>query len=198
VGLVLAAGLGRRLGRGPKAFVRLDDETLLERAVSRSRRVGVGTIVAVLPPGPDPVGLPAGIVVVRNPRPETGPVGSACLGVAAMPEGTTCALLYPVDHHAVTDEDVARVLGAVEGAPPGTARVMPRFEGRGGHPVALLAPALAALRAVTDPAATTLRDVLNEAGPIVHVDGVGAGVRQNLNFAADLPSEGRSLATESQ
>ena len=31
VGLILAAGRGRRLGKGPKAFVRLDEETLLER-----------------------------------------------------------------------------------------------------------------------------------------------------------------------
>ncbi len=198
VGLVLAAGQGRRLGRGPKAFVTLDGETLLERAVARLRRIGVSTIVAVLPPGPDPVTLPAGLIVVRNPHPETGPLGSACLGVAALPEACRCALLYPVDHHAVTDADVSQVLTAIEGAPRSAARIVPRFEGRGGHPVALLPSALIGLRAVIDPAATTLRDVLSEAGSIVHVDGVGAGVQQNLNLAADLPSDGPLLATEAQ
>jgi len=196
VGLVLAAGQGRRLGRGPKAFVRLDGETLLERAVSRMRRAGLDTVVAVLPAGPDPIALPAGLLVARNPHPQTGPLGSACLGVAALPEGTHCALLYPVDHHAVTDGDVARVLAAIQAAPPGTARVVPRFEGHGGHPVALLMPALEALRAVREPAESTLRDVLAAAGSVFYVAGVGAGVRSNLNSAADLPSNVRPLASE--
>ena len=198
VGLVLGAGLGRRLGRGPKAFVVLDGETLLARAVARFRRVGVETIVAVLPPEPDPAAPPGGLVVVRNLQPETGPVGSACLGVAAMPEGVECALVYPVDHFAVTDEDLSLVLSRVASVSPSTARVVPRFEGRGGHPVALLPPALEALRAVTDASATTLRDVLSAAGPAAYVDGVGEGVRRNLNLAADLPSGQRPLATEAQ
>ena len=198
VGVILAAGQGRRLGRGPKAFVRLDGETLLTRAVARLRRVGVETVVAVLPRGPDLAAVPSGVVVVRNLHPETGPVGSACLGVAALPEGTSCVLVYPVDHHAVTDEDVSLVLDAVASAPSSTARVVPRFEGRGGHPVALLAPALVALRAVTDPAVTTLRDVLLGAGAVVYVDGVGPGVRRNLNSPADLPSDEPPLATEVQ
>lgn len=197
-GLLLAAGQGRRLGRGPKAFVQLGGETLLERAVARLRRVGVDAVVAVLPPGPDPVPLPADLIVVRNPRPETGPLGSACLGVAALPEACRFALLYPVDHHAVTDEDVSQILGAVEGAPPTAARIVPRFDGRGGHPVLLLPSALMALRAVADPASSTLREVLDEAGTVVHVEGVGSGVQQNLNFAADLPHEGGPLATEAQ
>ena len=61
-GLLLAAGQGRRLGRGPKAFVQLGGETLLERAVARLRRVGVDAVVAGLPPGPDPVPLPADLI----------------------------------------------------------------------------------------------------------------------------------------
>ncbi|WP_177228228.1 IspD/TarI family cytidylyltransferase [Hyphomicrobium facile] len=45
--LIQAAGSGVRLGLGPKAFVRLDDCTLLERAVRLANRVAASTIVAV-------------------------------------------------------------------------------------------------------------------------------------------------------
>lgn len=45
--LIQAAGSGVRLGLGPKAFVRLDDCTLLERAVRLAKRVAASTIVAV-------------------------------------------------------------------------------------------------------------------------------------------------------
>ena len=196
--IVLAAGQGRRLGRGPKAFVRLDDQTLLERAVARARRCGASSVIVILPPGPDPMPLPDDLVVLRNERGETGPLGSACLGVRALPEGVDAALLYPVDHHAVLDTDVVAVLAAVAQAPPGAARVVPRHGGRGGHPVLLLPPALTALASVADPAASTLRDVLAQAGPIHHVDGVSSGVRQNLNTPSDLPQDARSLATEAQ
>jgi nicotine blue oxidoreductase len=196
--VVLAAGQGRRLGRGPKAFVRIGGQTLLERATARLKRAGVTLVVAVLPPGPDPVALPDDLVIVRNPRWESGPLGSACLGVAGLPPGVRRVLLYPVDHHAVTDEDVLQVLAGIHSAPRGTARVVPRYEGRGGHPVALLPAAVSALGAVDDPDSTTLRAVLDAAGDVHHVDGVGPGVRQNLNTQTDLPPGERSLATEPQ
>lgn len=46
-GLVQAAGSGTRLGLGPKAFVKLDGETLLERAVRLLEDVVDAIIVAV-------------------------------------------------------------------------------------------------------------------------------------------------------
>ncbi|MFA5955090.1 2-C-methyl-D-erythritol 4-phosphate cytidylyltransferase [Hyphomicrobium sp.] len=45
--LVQAAGSGVRLGRGPKAFVRLGDRTLLEHAVRLAKKISKSTIVAV-------------------------------------------------------------------------------------------------------------------------------------------------------
>ena len=46
-GLIQAAGSGTRLGLGPKAFVKLDGETLLERAVRLAKSVVASVIVAV-------------------------------------------------------------------------------------------------------------------------------------------------------
>ena len=197
-GIILAAGMGRRLGLGPKAFVSLGGASLLEQAVSRLRRCSVDPIVVVLPPGPDPITLPEGLIVVRNGSPESGPLGSACLGVRALSKAVQAALIYPVDHHAVTDQDVARVISSLGEVSPDVGRVVPRWNGRGGHPVLLMTSALRALREVGDSTAVTLREVLDSAGAVHSVKAVSGGVRRNLNLPSDLPAEGRSLASEPQ
>ncbi len=48
-GLIQAAGCGNRLGLGPKAFVKLGGQTLLERAVALLLKCTDGVIVAVPP-----------------------------------------------------------------------------------------------------------------------------------------------------
>ena len=184
-GIVLAAGMGRRLGLGPKAFVALDGVSLLEHAVSRLRRCGLAPIVAVLPPGPDPIALPEGLVIVRNGSPESGPLGSASLGAHALPSALKSALLYPVDHFAVSDEDVMAVLEVRSHVSPEVGRVVPRWQGRGGHPVLLMSKALEALREIIDPKAQTLREVLDASGPVYGVQAATSGVRRNLNKADD-------------
>lgn len=45
--LVLAGGAGERLGRGPKAFLRLNGQTLLERAVDLGRQLAPRVTIAV-------------------------------------------------------------------------------------------------------------------------------------------------------
>ncbi len=45
--LIQAAGMGARLGRGPKAFIVLDGRTLLERALDLVRNVATSVVVAV-------------------------------------------------------------------------------------------------------------------------------------------------------
>ena len=198
-GVVLAAGLGRRLGRGPKAYLRIGGESLLERAVSVLRAGGVERIAVVLPP-PEHGGadLPAGVRGVRgvhNPTPESGPCASAFLGLEALEQDAPVDLLvlHHVDHAAVEAADVAIVLSAAREAPAGTARVIPTSAGRGGHPIAVLRPGVEAIRALSDPARTTLREVLDAAGDALRAP-AGPGVLRNLNTPEDLsvvdPSEG--------
>jgi nicotine blue oxidoreductase len=195
---VLAAGRGSRLGLGPKAFVHLDGEALLVRAVERLRRFGVAPIVAVLPPGPDPIALPSELIVVRNYDVDTGQLGSTCLGLDGLSTDLDAVIVYPVDHYAVTDADLATLFEARALISAECARIVPRWSGRGGHPVMLLPPALQALRAVADPGATTLRHVLEGAGATHDVKALTGGVRQNLNTPADLPTGVGSLASEPQ
>ena len=136
--------------------------------------------------------------MARNPHPESGQLGSTCLGIEALPGDVRTVIVYPVDHYAVSDDDVTLILSAVDHCGPEVGRIVPRFEGRGGHPVVLLPPAVAALRAGPDPAQSTLREVLDVAGSVYAVHGVGAGVRRNLNTPTDLPESGASLARETQ
>ena len=187
-GVVLGAGLGRRLGRGPKAFLRIDGESLLERAVSLLSEGGIHRIAAVLPPVSCAVeGEPTRIVRVTNPEPESGPCASAVMGLAALEKEAPVELLvlHHVDHAAVEASDLAVLLRAAREAPAETARVVPTCGDRGGHPIAILGPGLEALRNTADPTSTTIRDVLREAGAALRVP-AGPGVLRNLNTPSDL------------
>jgi len=189
-GVVLAAGLGRRLGRGPKAYLRIGGESLLERALSLLRQAGVDRIAAVLPPSERDAGDgPAGVLNVHNPDPDSGPCASATIGLEALDGDAPVELLvlHHVDHAAVTAADLEALLEAARAAPPETARVVPTSAGRSGHPVVLLGPGLEALRDVSAPAETTLREVLQAAGTALRVP-AGPGVLRNLNTPADLSS----------
>ncbi len=83
-GLVLAAGLGRRLGGLPKASVFFEGKTLLERAVTNLQEAGCTPVVAVIPPlqDPRPPRYPQreAVVFVPNPEPEKGLGFSLALG----------------------------------------------------------------------------------------------------------------------
>ncbi len=181
--IILAAGRGRRLKRGPKAFVRLaEGDTLLERACATLRGGGVRRLVAVLPPGPDPAPLPPRVRIVRNPDSGSGPLESARLGLAALGE-VAVVLLYPVDHPDVEDRDVAALVEAARHVDSETARVVPVHAGRSGHPVAVVGPGLGALRAK---GGSHLREVLRAAGSTVHVPVGGPGILRNVNTERDL------------
>ncbi|MGM0578876.1 MAG: nucleotidyltransferase family protein [Myxococcota bacterium] len=186
--VILAAGRGRRLGRGPKAHVDLDGRTFLEHVAERLERAGWAPRIAVLPPdGPSPHPIP-GLRTVANPRPGDGPLSSVILGVDAL-DTPDAVLVQPVDHPRVAVEDLRRLRAALEEAPPHAARVVPSFGGRRGHPVVLTSRALAALRGVSEPASTTLRDVLVAAGDIVEVPATTDAVLRNVNTPAALRAE---------
>jgi nicotine blue oxidoreductase len=85
-GLVLAAGAGTRFG-GPKALVRLDDETLVERAVRTLRAGGCDPVVVVLGARAADVRGAADLedaVVVENPAWATGLASSLRCGLEAV------------------------------------------------------------------------------------------------------------------
>jgi len=112
-GIVLAAGLGRRIG-GPKALLSLDGRTFLERAVRAFTEAGLEVVVVVNPvvDAAVPKGaLSARLVVNPDPDQQNGMFGSVRLGVCeALKLGARGALLLPVDLPLVTSEDVRAVV----------------------------------------------------------------------------------------
>ncbi len=77
--MILAGGKSSRLGGVPKAQLRYDGATLLERAVAAV--CGAGRVVVV---GPDPGTLPDGTLTAREDPPFAGPAAAIAAGLAAL------------------------------------------------------------------------------------------------------------------
>lgn len=147
VGIVLAAGAGRRMG-GPKALLRLEGEPLVARAVRTALLGGCGRVVAVLGSSADsarPIAEAAGAHVVVNTLWREGMGASLRAGLATaarvVPEAKA-ALVMLVDQPYITSAAVSAVLGARQN--PDDAADLDEsilaaaaYDGRRGHPVLL-------------------------------------------------------------
>jgi CTP:molybdopterin cytidylyltransferase MocA/precorrin-6B methylase 2 len=149
-GLILAAGAASRFG-SPKIDARLDDRSLLDHVIGATAAAGLGRLVVVVHGGAPPADavetaadsaakFPAGVHVVRNPRPADGLSSSLRLGLAALsgagPE-VQAALVLLADQPLVRPEVVAALLSA--DVPPDRTIVVPRYaEGGGPNPALLL------------------------------------------------------------
>ena len=141
VGLVLAAGAGRRMG-GPKALVRLVDggPTLVETAVARVLEGGCDRAVVVVGAAAEQaaalvVGTGAEVVTAHDW--DEGMGASLRAGLAHLEAGDAdLALVTLVDLPDVTAEVVRRVLATAlgEGA---AALARAAYDGVPGHPVAI-------------------------------------------------------------
>jgi molybdenum cofactor cytidylyltransferase len=133
-GIVLAAGLARRMGRqklllevGGKAVVRWSVEVVLPHVAD----------LVVVTGGDDAAvraaleGLPVRFAV--NPRPEAGQGSSIVVGIAALAPGTSAALIALGDQPRLPDGVIAALLRAREQT--GQAVVAPFYRGVQGTPV---------------------------------------------------------------
>ncbi|MFJ6415748.1 NTP transferase domain-containing protein [Paeniglutamicibacter sp. NPDC091659] len=142
-GVVLAAGSGSRLGRGPKALlVKSNGETLLNSAVQALLLGGCDEVVVVLGAEAQRVAAhlrDVGVKILINDRWSTGMGSSFALGMAAVPPGAG-ALVALVDQPGM-DADVVRRLRAAHR--PGRITAAGYRQGtealKRGHPV-LFAP----------------------------------------------------------
>lgn len=112
--MLLAAGAGTRLGRGPKALLPYRGTTLANHVAGELLLGGCDEVVAVLGAGAADVadaGLPSGSRTVVNPDWASGLGGSFALGVAACPAEAD-VLVALVDQPGLSAEVVARLLAA--------------------------------------------------------------------------------------
>jgi nicotine blue oxidoreductase len=138
VGLLLAAGEGRRLGGRPKALLVHRGRPLVEHAVGVLRAAGLARVHVVLGAAADAVRERAdldGCVLVDNPDWEQGMGSSLRAGLASLTgTGARAALVSLVDQPGIGPEAVARVLAALR---DGTSLASAAYDGVRGHPVLL-------------------------------------------------------------
>ncbi|MEZ4225253.1 MAG: nucleotidyltransferase family protein [Polyangiaceae bacterium] len=183
VGVVLAAGKSER-AKGPKALFRLDDGTLIERAVRTMRAAGLDDVWVIVGP-PHAERLRAhlsGVRFVDNPSPERGMLSSVReVALAARAAGdVTGVVLSLIDHPRVSPVTIRALLDNLSGADV----VRPRCRGQRGHPVYLSASALKAVRrAELD---QRLSDVLRELPVLRDVEVEDEGVLDDFDTAIEL------------
>jgi molybdenum cofactor cytidylyltransferase len=111
--VILAAGASRRFG-SPKQLAVVDGRTLLEQVVATAMAADLAPIVAVVPAWLSP---PAGLDDprlrwIRNAFPERGLSLSLRLGIGAMTEGVSAALILLGDQPSIAAATIAAVLRA--------------------------------------------------------------------------------------
>ena len=152
-GVILAAGLSRRMGF-PKALLRWDEETYLDRQIRLFGEV-CEEVVVVLRPGAETLLGECHRLgearTVYNPDAERGQLSSLQTALAAV--GGDAVLFSPVDYAHVRE---ATVRAVAAGGP--LMVLQPSFEGKHGHPVWVRRPVVEALLAA--PADGAARDVV--------------------------------------
>ena len=177
-GLILAGGASTRMGT-PKALLDWQGETFLDRLI-RLFALHCFEVIVVL--GHNPEAIPRGGCAryVVNPRPEHGQLSSLQCGLARLPDDAAGFLFTPVDHAPVREETVERVATELRGPHP---LVIPRFEGRRGHPVAALRSIAEELLAL--PPGATARDVIHRhAAETLYVDVADSAAVEDIDDPA--------------
>ena len=193
VGIVLAAGAGRRMGR-PKAVLDFHGTPLVTLAVRTALEGGCEQVLVVLGASVEKAtryAEAAGGEVVVNRRWAEGMGGSLDVGLSAaesaVPEASA-ALVLLVDQPYITPAAVAAVLG-VQRDPEDTAVLAAAsYEGRRGHPVLIGRGHWPRLRStlVGDQGARAFLDEHRSEVLLVPCDGIAAP--KDLDVPADLPS----------
>lgn len=154
--LLLAAGEGSRLGSYPKALLRKDDQTLLQRFSSAIQGFSPTEYIVV-------TGFHAGAIaseterlnsflihpikVIQNRSPERGQASSVRLGLESLKGGFDVLLVALSDQPEVGVREVQELLEAFLKREIGEEIILPMAEGRRGNPVLFSRKAIAEILA---------------------------------------------------
>ncbi len=150
--VVPAAGLSVRMGR-PKLILPVGGVPLIARVVAALREGGTGRVVVVTAPADTPgasalveAARAEGAETVTAPAPPPDMRASVELGLEFLGEGPepSAVLLTPGDSPGLDAVAVARVIRRAAGAPGRI--VVPRHDGRRGHPLLLPWPLASEIR----------------------------------------------------
>ena len=136
-GLLLAAGLSRRMTKANKLLIEIDGEALVRRAARPLCAAGLDPVIVVTGHQAEAVeralaGLP--VTMVRSPDPAAGMGASLACGARALPAGIDAVLIALGDMPDLAPQHFCTLLDAFD--PEASAVILrPQFKGRPGHPV---------------------------------------------------------------
>jgi len=184
-GIILAAGASSRMG-SPKALLEYRGETFAGRLVRVLSKV-CNPVIVVLGYHAAAIRERVTATVVINPDPDRGQLSSLQCALAAVPPDADGFLFTPVDCPTVDEKtlaDLVRILGKCNDA-----IVIPRFEGRRGHPVCVSRSLMPAFLSLAPTEQT--RNVVNQhADRVIYFDVIDPGVLADI----DDPEAYRALA----
>jgi len=190
--IVLAAGASRRMGT-PKALLTHGGEPFLSGILKAAYAAGIERRVAVLGYMADKILSVidlTGVQVVRSTELDAGPIGSVRAGISAVGNHPVDGILvWPVDRPRVHVETVRALVERFEQT--GGPIVVPRFQGRRGHPVIFAKALFEELRqAPNDQGARAV--VRRDQARVVEVEVDDPGVVEDIN----TPDDYRKLVRE--
>lgn len=149
VGIVLAAGMSRRLGR-PKQLLVLDGKPLIAHVIDRALESSLDEVLLVTGPQEDPIHTALAGRSVRfiyNARFEEGQGTSLATGIASLDDATDAAVILLGDQPGILPEVIDAVIAVrrEQGVPV----VMADYGGDRGHPVLFGREVFPELRALT-------------------------------------------------
>ncbi len=150
VGVVLAAGQGKRMGGPNKLLAPFRGKPMVRHAVEAALAARLDTVVVVTGRDADAVraaleGLP--VTFSHNPQYADGQGGSLAAGIAALPPRTDAAVVLLADMPLVTPSVIGRLVAAFNPV-EGRSICVPVFEGRRGNPVLFGSKHFAAMQAI--------------------------------------------------
>jgi molybdenum cofactor cytidylyltransferase len=162
-GLILAGGASRRMGT-PKALLRFQDETFLDRMIRLFAQVCDPVVVVLGHNAPQIRGgvqRPGHAVFAVNPDPERGMLSSLQCGLQAMPASVEAVMFTPVDHPHLQPSSLEALASKFQAAHAPVA--VPVYAGQHGHPVCISRALVDELLAL--PAAALASDVIHRYVP---------------------------------
>lgn len=184
--VLLAAGASSRMGGPLKPLLKYEGETFLDRQTGlyveccRVVVVVLGYHAEAVRAGAARIGA---ATVVVNAHPELGQLSSLQCGLRALGDGCEAVFFLPVDSPGVRPETLQALLRAWNGETEAPAFVVPRFDGRRGHPVLMNMRLSAEMLALPDGA--TARDVVHRyRARTLQVDVDDAAIHLDIDDAA--------------
>ncbi len=187
-GIVLAAGLSRRMGKANKLLIELDGTAIVRRVVSTALAAGLDPVVVVLGYQADKVrdklaGMPVSLVV--NARPTAGLSSSLRAGIHALGEDVLAVVVLLGDMPWVEARDVADLVAACDPA-AGREICVPVHDGHRGNPVLWSSRFFRQLSGVLGDRGA--RRLLERHAAAVHEVPAGPGVLLDVDTPSALPT----------